>query len=207
MCQNIAIPSETNYGLSFTYGKSGTINPHINVTFDGFDIFEATVSSTGFLVENTGGPLFVGTIQMCFENNVANSILYIDDIVLDMVSYPEVVTYQMHVDPKTINAILIDIVFQDFFQEKYWVGGSLLGRIVLQIDGVEISSDQISQAENNAERIQLRVLLTQPISSESIVLLSINENAFTLNSTETVTFTCSRSGEVPLVVIQSEEEI
>ena len=39
------------------------------------------------------------------------------------------------------------------------------------------------------------------------MLLSISENAFSLNSTETVTFTCSRSGEVPLVAIQSEEEI
>ena len=39
------------------------------------------------------------------------------------------------------------------------------------------------------------------------MVLSINENAFTLNSTETVTFICSRSGEVPLVAIQSEEEI
>ena len=77
----------------------------------------------------------------------------------------------------------------------------------LEVDGVEIAADQISQVENNADRIQLRVMLTESISPESTVLLTIAENAFSLNSVETVTFACTRSGEVPLVAIQSEEEI
>ena len=207
VCQNIVIPSETVYGLSFIYAKDSVASPHIILTFNGMTAFETTVSVAGFKAVDTGGPLDADTMQMCIENNVATSAIYVDNIVLNMVNYPEVVTYQIDIDPSTINAILINIVFQDFFKEEYWVGGSLEGKMGLEVDGVEIAADQISQVENNADRIQLRVMLTESISPESTVLLTITENAFSLNSVETVTFTCTRSGEVPLVAIQSEEEI
>ena len=105
-------------------------------------------------------PLSATTVQLCFTNNVDASAVFVDDIVLYMVIYPEVVTYQMYVDPSTFNAVLIDLAFQDFFQEKYWVGNSLEGKVGLQIDGVEISSDRISQVENSASLFQLRALLT-----------------------------------------------
>ena len=120
---------------------------------------------TNYLYINFTDPIpEITTLKLCFNNANTTSIVRFDNASISQVNYPETVTYEIERDLETINAILISIVFQDFFQEKYWVGGSLLGRIVLQIDGVEINSDQISQVENNPERIQLQVLLVDSIS-------------------------------------------
>ena len=73
---------------------------------------------------------------LCFNNANLSSSLKVDNASIALVNYHEAVAYSLSVDHSTINAILVNIEFQDFFMERYWVGENLESKINLKIDGM-----------------------------------------------------------------------
>ena len=128
ICQNVTFSYAGDYRLSFTY-KGVVATPILQYEINDVVQYYFPISMTNYLYINFTDPIpEVTTLKLCFNNANTTSVVRFDNASITQVNYPETVTYEIERDLETINAILISIVFQDFFQEKYWVGGELAGK-------------------------------------------------------------------------------